>query len=212
MIKNIIFDFDGVILDSVNIKTEAFREMYIKYDESSLDKIIEYHLQQGGLSRYKKIKYFEEQILKKKISTHDINMLAKIFEEKVKSKVINCKYIDGALEFIMQKSELYDLYISTGTPQKEIEEIVNAKLLNQYFKKIYGSPNSKMEHIQNILINSNSSKKNTIFIGDSESDYESASQMGLKFLGVGKKDYFLNNGINFVNDLTQLENYLSQLK
>ena len=29
--NSIIFDFDGVILDSVNIKTNSFYKMYIKY-------------------------------------------------------------------------------------------------------------------------------------------------------------------------------------
>ena len=58
MIKNIIFDFDGVVLDSVPVKTEAFIKLFQSYEKQHVDKLIEYHLKNGGKSRYLKIKYF----------------------------------------------------------------------------------------------------------------------------------------------------------
>ena len=63
-IKAVIFDFDGVICDSVNIKTEAFVELYSNYHKSISDSVKNYHLKYGGISRFEKIKYIETVLLK----------------------------------------------------------------------------------------------------------------------------------------------------
>ena len=76
MIKNIIFDFDGVILNSVPVKTEAFRKLFEDFPKNKVEKLIEYHIQNGGKSRYIKIKYFFENILGQPIEENKINELA----------------------------------------------------------------------------------------------------------------------------------------
>ena len=67
MIKTIIFDFDGTIVDSVNIKTEGFAELYNEYGNNTVKQVVKYHLLNGGVSRYDKIRYFQENILKPKV-------------------------------------------------------------------------------------------------------------------------------------------------
>ena len=61
--KAIIFDFDGVILDSVDVKTKAFKQMYSIYGDDVMRKVVDYHLLNGGISRYEKFKYFHENFL-----------------------------------------------------------------------------------------------------------------------------------------------------
>ena len=56
--KNIIYDFDGVICDSVNVKTEAFAKIYSEYGHSIVSKVVDYHNLHGGISRYEKIQVF----------------------------------------------------------------------------------------------------------------------------------------------------------
>ena len=63
MIKNIIFDFDGVIADSTNIKTEAFVALYSQYSEETQSQVKSYHIRHSGVSRYKKIYYFQKEIV-----------------------------------------------------------------------------------------------------------------------------------------------------
>ena len=67
MIKNILFDFDGVILDSMPIREYGFRKIFENYDVALVEKLLVYHNQNGGLSRYVKIRYFFEKLLYKKI-------------------------------------------------------------------------------------------------------------------------------------------------
>ena len=61
-IKNIFFDFDGVIAESVSAKTDAFEEMYLPYGKDIAAKVVEYHKLHGGVSRYEKFKYFHKEL------------------------------------------------------------------------------------------------------------------------------------------------------
>ena len=53
-----VFDFDGVLADSVNIKTLAFYELYKEYGDSISSKVVEHHEANGGVSRFEKIKLY----------------------------------------------------------------------------------------------------------------------------------------------------------
>ena len=58
MIKGIIFDFDGVIAESVHIKSSAFSDLYKSYGEDIVKRVVKHHEANGGMSRYKKIRYY----------------------------------------------------------------------------------------------------------------------------------------------------------
>ena len=62
MIKTIIFDFDGIILESIDVKTEAFKKLYQPFGSSISNKVVENHLANGGISRYEKIKIYHKQL------------------------------------------------------------------------------------------------------------------------------------------------------
>ena len=81
MIKSIIFDFDGVILDSTEIKTKAFAEIYKPHGEKVLKKVIKHHNLNEGQSRYKKFFYYHKHYLKKNISDKELNLLSIKFSE-----------------------------------------------------------------------------------------------------------------------------------
>ena len=54
MIKGIIFDFDGVITESVDIKSAGFSEIYKPYGPPNVNKVVKHHEANGGLSQFKK--------------------------------------------------------------------------------------------------------------------------------------------------------------
>ena len=60
-VKNIFFDFDGVILDSVDCKTQAFEKMYSKYGNDIAKKVKKYHLNNGGVSRFEKFRFWHKE-------------------------------------------------------------------------------------------------------------------------------------------------------
>ena len=152
MIKAIIFDFDGVIADSIKIKTNAFAELYGLYGKAVVDKVIKHHQLNGGISRFEKFKYYHKEFLGVDLNEKDINELAEQFSELVIDKIVHAPYIPGAEEYIKKNYNKYLLFISSGTPKKELVEICKQRGIVPYFKKIYGSPEEKSYHIKEILI------------------------------------------------------------
>ena len=66
MLKGIIFDFDGVIAESVQVKSDAFAELYKPYGTEIVKKVVEHHEANGGMSRYEKIRFYHGSFLDKR--------------------------------------------------------------------------------------------------------------------------------------------------
>ena len=182
MIKNIFFDFDGVIAESVNAKTEAFRAMFSKYGEEIANKVVSYHVSHGGVSRFDKFKYFYANFLGKQINQKEVLALAEEFSSLVLNKVIEAEEVKGVHQFIKMNYKKFNFWIITGTPTNEIIKIVKARKLDAYFKGVHGSPENK-KHWSNLLIKKfNLAKSETLFIGDATTDYEAAEYAEIKFV------------------------------
>lgn len=202
--KGLIFDFDGVICDSVNIKTEAFYNMYIKYGENIAEKVKDYHLKHGGISRFEKLKYFHKNFLNISLSFDELNILCDEFSSKVFEGVISSKYISGALKFINQNRFKKKLFICTGTPQNEIELILKRKGIYDLFDDIHGSPESKSSIINNIIKNHNLEAKDLLFFGDSETDYFAAKSTKVEFIAINYDKNLLPNDTLFYENFENL--------
>ena len=174
----IIFDFDGVILNSHNIKTQAFYEIFKKYGKKIATKSKNYHIKNAGISRYVKFKYILKYFVKKKISNKEIKSLSFEFNKICLKKIKKLKISKELLRFFKTKYKNHSFFISTGTPQKEIESILKLKKIHKYFEKVYGSPLTKVQHINKIK------KKSliTLYIGDSYEDYISSKKTKIEFL------------------------------
>ena len=72
MIKVIIFDFDGVILDSNKAKGLAFIEIFKNQNSLIKKKIYNTHIENIGKSRKEKIIFILKNILKIKLSNKKI--------------------------------------------------------------------------------------------------------------------------------------------
>ncbi len=177
-VDQIIFDFDGVILDSHKIKTKTFYDLFLEYGFKIAKQVKLYHLQNSGISRKIKFKYIFKNILKKKLNQNKAIFLSKKFSLHSRKEILKLK-VSGDLKIFLKKFyKIIDFYISTGTPQKEIEFILKKKDLLKYFKGVHGSPRKKLQHIKQIKSN----KKRTIFVGDSFEDYISCKKTNTKFI------------------------------
>ena len=94
----VFFDFDGVILDSVDIKTQAFATMFRKYGPDVEQAVVDYHLANGGLSRFAKFEYYYKQLIQKPINQKILKTLGREFKRIVLDGVLNAAFIDGAIQ------------------------------------------------------------------------------------------------------------------
>lgn len=208
---NIIFDFDGVIINSHKVKTLAFYNVFKVYGELYGLKAKKFHLEHVGKSRYFKFKYILKNILKSKVTKKKILNLDKEFDHFVQKRIKKMYPSHHLIRFLKNKNNLFNIYISTGTPQANIVKTLKEKKILKYFDKVYGSPKSKINHIKMIKKND---KKN-IFIGDSFEDFKAAKNSNIEFiLKINSENLFLRKkaNLNTINSFKFLEKKIQLLK
>ena len=189
MIKTIFWDFDGVILDSMPIRDFGFVKIFEEFDKELVDKLLEYHTLNGGLSRYVKIRYFYNILLKKDVSDEKVQELADKFSIIMKTELTNKKYlIKETVEFIKLNYQNYNFHIVSGSDEKELNYLCKELDLTKYFKTIEGSPTPKNDLVKKILEKYKYDPKECILIGDSINDYEAANINGIKFYGYNNEE------------------------
>ena len=182
MLKGIIFDFDGVIAESMQVKADAFAVLYAPYGPNIVKKVVEHHETNGGMSRYKKIKLYHKLFLRKAIIDEEITNVANQFSALVIEKVIAAPYVPGALEYLKKSYEKYKLFISTGTPTDEIKHILEERGIAQYFTAVFGTPGEKYDHINHIMSTYGMRPNALVFYGDSTVDLDAAENAQIPFV------------------------------
>lgn len=194
----IIFDFDGVLVDSVRIKTEAFANIYSNYGNEVQNKVISHHKQNGGMSRYEKFKLYHKEFLGINADRDTINALSDIFSKAVVDQIVKSREVEGVSKILTYlKSQKLICGIASAAPEKEVIKIVSRRGWNNFFKYIHGSPNSKVNNIKSIINKAQSDITKAIFLGDSPNDLSAAKKCNIDFIPVN----YLGDNNNGFRDL-----------
>ena len=212
MIKAIIFDFDGVILDSTKIKTDAFINIFKDKYSEYLSAILDHHHNHLGISRSNKLRIYFEDIIKIKLTNFKLQNYINLFSEYCLNRILNCNFIPGARDFIINNHQSYKFFISSGTPTKELKYICKYRGLDMYFERIYGSPHKKSAHIKRIKKIYKLKSNEILFLGDGMSDYIAAKENKLYFIGINFKNNLNITDRILVKDLKNFTNILKLKK
>lgn len=186
--KYLVFDFDGVILDSVGIKTDAFAALYATFGADVVTKVVAHHEKNGGVSRFKKFRHYHWKFLDKHLSNAEIEALNNEFSDLVLDKILTAKEIKGVFAFIEDKISSGKLcVINSATPEDELISIMNQRNFTKYFQSILGSPLTKLENLEKIKAQFKCEYSDMVFFGDAVSDFKAAHKAGVDFVGLGVK-------------------------
>ena len=145
MIKynSIIFDCDGVILNSNAIKTEAFRNILNNYDLNAVDEFIDYHRKNGGISRYAKLEHFLKNIFPKYSKGFNLNkdhlkILLKNYSMACRLSLCNAQVTEGLSELREISGEIASPHSGSMRITVEIFNVSPASIiLSELTKKVY---------------------------------------------------------------------------
>lgn len=183
-IQAVFWDFDGVIADSVNVKTQAFEEMFAPYGESICQQVVAHHKLHGGISRVEKIDYSFRHYVGQPLSREELDDKCEIYSTLVKQKVIESPLIKGAEAALEDLHTKVTMFVISGTPQDELLEIVDRRNLSRFFKRVLGSPMKKPIHVNNLLQEFQLDPGHCVFIGDALTDLNAALETGTRFIGI----------------------------
>ncbi|MGL5602839.1 MAG: HAD family hydrolase [Silvania sp.] len=177
-----IFDCDGVILNSNQLKIDAMEEALrdLCFEAPQIDQCIDYFRNNFGLSRFHHVDVFIEKFLhieQNRIDTIRIEILNR-FSEQCHNLYLKAEITPGFIDFISSLDG--KKYIASGSEESGLIKAFAERGLGCLFSKIYGSPETKYNLILKILTNEQS--KNAVMIGDAISDFEAATKNNIDFI------------------------------
>lgn len=182
-IKVLIMDFDGVIVESNQPKTEAF-ELFADLYPEYRDEIMAYHFAHYARSRMFKFKYFIDELMGRPGDSALLDKMAAQFAELVAERVALSPEVAGARAFLEEFSQRIPIYLSSATPVDELKAVLRRRDLFPFFTDIFGDPPTpKSEAIRQALAKEGATPADAVFIGDTGSDRRYAAEAGVRFIG-----------------------------
>ncbi len=179
----IFFDVDGVLIDSLAIKGNAFSRAFSDYPDAR-DEIVSFHLAHGGVTRSKKITALHRIIVGREPTEKELADRITLFAAAVAQGVVGAPEIPGARVAVAEWFETVTLYAVSATPTDELRSIFDRRDLTQYFRCILGWPPDKGLSIQEIIAAQGHEASSCILVGDSFEDLQAAITAGVQFIQV----------------------------
>ena len=183
--KTIVFDCDGVILDSNIVKTEAYfrTAKNLAATDKQAQALVDYHVKLGGISRYHKFDWYLREVLKQPVSDQAIQVFLDEFSRELEEGLMHCKIADG-LQALRNATAEAKWMILSGGDQQEIRDLFAKRDLTKHFDGgLFGSPDNKDTVLAREKAKGNIEQP-ALFIGDSKYDFEASTAAGLDFIFV----------------------------
>ena len=183
--KTIVFDCDGVVLDSNKVKTQAFYNTALAFGKAAANRLVKHHIERGGISRYEKFRWFIENLEAEELAQYssgpDLDRLLENYAKEVRKGLRRCEIAEG-LEQLREQTSNSIWMIVSGGDQNELRELFAERCIAELFDGgIYGSPDTK-ESILNRERKRGNIVNKALFLGDSKYDYEAAKTSNLDFI------------------------------
>ena len=196
-----LFDFDGVIVESAKIRIDGFRMVFRDQPKELVDKLIEYHVANGGISRYEKIRWFYGMLLCQPYPKSEGSKRAAEFKEMLERMMDPGLIIDETLRFIQSQYGRVAIHIVSGSDGAELRQICDSIGITSLFDSIQGSPTPKDILVKELMSEYRYKPESTVFIGDAVNDMNAAKASGLYFCG------YNNDNLRSLSD-TYIDSFL----
>lgn len=182
--QTIFWDFDGVILNSMSVRDKGFELVLKDYPHEQVNKLMQFHHKNGGLSRYVKFRYFYEEVLNEPLSDERLSELTNAFSKIMLQELGNKDLLfEDTLSFLQSASDYFRMHVVSGSDQTELRQLCGRLEIAPLFKSIHGSPTPKKDLVRLLLREHHYNKAYAVLIGDSINDCEAARDNGIDFIG-----------------------------
>lgn len=190
MIVCVVFDFDGTLVDSNQVKQTAFYDVTRAYDPggSTVSEILRRYPQEDryGLTRRIAVELTAQGRIPPQTKTETLGaQLAEAYTATCEQSIMTCQEVPGASEILKWLSEKgIPAFVNSRTPTEALKRLVELRGLAPYLAGIYGSPHNKRENLEAILHQLHIQPETMLFVGDSDDDLIAAFDVRCKFVGV----------------------------
>ena len=208
--SNVIFDFDGVIVNSNFIKKSIFLDLCSTYLGDYYLSRFDSFIESGPMTRFQILSHLYDQINSTYPSSDvSIEFLLDVFAKQCKYALSRAQSI-GCLHRLKNLSPSSRWFILTAAPYLDTYDFLCTRNMSQFFDGgIYGSPSSKYENY--LKLSERFMPGPTLLLGDSLSDFEVATHFKLDFFFVSNwsltpefSSYFRALNVPFIRSLDDL--------
>ncbi len=204
MTSCVVFDFDGVLVDSNEVKRDAFYRIFAAAGaagRSALERVLAADV--AG-DRFDIIRAVLER-LQAPAPQSVIHDYASRYNEICEEHAAVCPLIAGAAESLAELAPQLPLYVVSATPEAPLRRIIARRGWTGLFRGAYGRPGSKAEHIARVAARERLPGEAITVIGDGRRDLDAARALGCRFIGVRNRfNGFDAEGLEMVDDLVGL--------
>lgn len=218
----IVFDCDGVLLDSNELKTACFREVLEAggYDAGDIARFVEFQRASFGLSRYRLF----EALLGWELAVRpplDRDQLLARYAEALGGRYVACAATPGMRGVVAALAADVPVYIVSGSDQAELRGVMAERGDAPMFRMILGSPTNKFDNLGLVLEDlGGADPAGLVFVGDAEADMTAARKAGMGFVYMDgfsaaqprMRALAAEHGFPLIDDLRGLETALAQLQ
>jgi phosphoglycolate phosphatase-like HAD superfamily hydrolase len=178
------WDFDGVLLNSNEVRDRGFTEVLKDYPAHEVAALLDFHHQNGGLSRYVKFRYFFETIRKETLTDEKLQQLASSFSLFNRRLLVNPELLIGdSMNFVRKHFQACRMHIVSGSDENELRYLCEQLQIEKYFRSIHGSPKLKEHLIREVIDQNAYDLVRCVLIGDSVNDFDAAQKNHVHFIG-----------------------------
>jgi phosphoglycolate phosphatase-like HAD superfamily hydrolase len=210
--KTIVFDSDGVVLNSNQTKIDAYFETAKKLggSDEQAQALVDYHIALGGISRYVKFEYYLKEVLHQAATEAAIQQYLDVFGNILDTTMMTCEVAPSLLALKQATPEATWILLSGGD-QIELRTIFKRRKLDGLFNGgIFGSPDDKDKVLAREKANGNLQFP-ALFLGDSRYDHQAATRAGLDFIFLSAwtdvpnwQVYCAENKVSVLSNISQL--------
>jgi len=209
-LRVLILDFDGVVIESNDVKTEAFRKVFARFPEHA-EAMMTFHHAHVSVSRFAKFEHLLRLIGK----TGDTAFMAEIaadFSSRVLHAMEAVPLVLGAETLLRSLTPLLPVYLASVTPAEDLDVILTRRGLKHWFRDVYGCPPwTKPDAIRDLLAHEGVNPDEALLIGDSAGDQRAAQITGVKFLARDSGLSFDSPAPLIFTGLHEITHYLENL-
>jgi len=166
----IFWDFDGVLVDSLALKAEAFQSLFSAYSEEFRQYVASYHFNHPSKTRNQKIQHYLN-ILNERDATNEI--LVKQFSDYIAENISRCRINSKAIELIKSNPHVKHVILSAASPE-DISIFFGITNTRHLFSIVYSLSVNKSSLVNQYLSTNDLHPSQCLMVGDSVSDYETA--------------------------------------